>query len=278
MDSTHLYEIHYIFRPWWSAVCPAWNEEQKEIAQLLSLSPLNANPDLGMRLQHSPETNEAEYCKIDPFNSEYKVSACVCIFHIFTRYLCKPFPFIWVSWQDKVLSIRYKCLSIRIRAECVMMIINVFLLSVSAVQTRRRPGKTSCHDSDDSPSSSHGEEGTMCHQRRRQGGDNVPTIAMTKIHNFILARDKLRRIGAAALVFSNGFDDSNSPICVCMLACTSGTLLKEMHNVCKRDWEVGAGYTVTQDTDLLWASGEIFKYSFCFLDPLEDRLTGSLAW
>ena len=142
-----------------------------------------------------------------------------------------------------------------------MMIINVFLLSVlmSRVQTalrvtRRRPGKTSCHDWDDSPSSSHGEYNVSSEAQAR---DNVPTIAMTKIHNFILARDKIRRIGAAALVFSNGFDDSNSPICVCMLACTSGTLLKEMHNVCKRDWEIGAGYTGHRPVVSQWGNIQI---------------------
>ena len=142
-----------------------------------------------------------------------------------------------------------------------MMIINVFLLSVlmSRVQTalrvtRRRPGKTSCHDSDDSPSSSHGEYNVSSEAQAR---DDVPTIAMTKIHNFILARDKIRRIGAAALVFSNGFDDSNSPICVCMLACTSGTLLKEMHNVCKRDWEIGAGYTGHRPVVSQWGNIQI---------------------
>ena len=74
-----------------------------------------------------------------------------------------------------------------------MMIINVFLLSVSAVQTalrvtRRGPGKTSCHDSDDSPSSSHGGYNVSS---EAQAWDNVQTIAMTKIHNFILARDKI---------------------------------------------------------------------------------------
>ena len=142
-----------------------------------------------------------------------------------------------------------------------MMIINVFLLSVlmSRVQTalrvtRRRPGKTSCHDWDDSPSSSHGGYNVSSEAQAR---DNVPTIAMTKIHNFIFARDKIRRIGAAALVFSNGFDDSNSPICVCMLACTSGTLLKEMHNVCKRDWEVGAGYTGHRPVVSQWGNIQI---------------------
>ena len=90
-----------------------------------------------------------------------------------------------------------------------------------------------------------------------QATDNVQTIAMTKIHNFILARDKIRRIGAAALVFSNGFDDSNSPICVCMLACTSGTLLKEMHNVCKQDWEIGAGYTGHRPVVSQWGNIQI---------------------
>ena len=84
------------FRPCWSA---AWNEEQKEIAQFLSFSPLNANPDLGMRLQQSPETNEAEYCKIDPFNPEYKVS--VCVFYIFTRYLCVN-PFHLFEYPGKI--------------------------------------------------------------------------------------------------------------------------------------------------------------------------------
>ena len=130
-----------------------------------------------------------------------------------------------------------------------MMIINVFLLSVLMWVT------------------SHDSSSTPCSERRGAAVQCVNNNPCKTFYNFIRERGvegKLEQHPNLCL------DDR-----IVLLHSGNIALLKQMHNVCKSDWE---GWCWTQDTDLLWQGGDTCKYNFCLPQSPEDRLTVSLAF